>query len=61
MTFADCAKLLEADPAADIDYDGVSGPLEFGDNGSPTAATIGIFEYAADNTYSNESYVTGQI
>jgi branched-chain amino acid transport system substrate-binding protein len=60
-TFADCAKLLEADPAADIDYDGVSGPLEFGDNGSPTAATIGIFEYAADNTYSNVEYITGQI
>lgn len=61
MTFADCAKLLEADPNADIDYDGVSGPLEFGDTGSPTAATIGIFEYAADNTYSNVDYVTGQI
>jgi branched-chain amino acid transport system substrate-binding protein len=61
MTFADCAKLLEADPAADIDYDGVSGPLEFGDNGSPTAATIGIFEYKADNTYENVEYITGQI
>ena len=24
-TFADCLALLEADPAADIDYDGVSG------------------------------------
>jgi branched-chain amino acid transport system substrate-binding protein len=60
-TFADCAKLLEADPKTDIDYDGVSGPLEFADNGSPTAATIGIFEYKGDNTYANEEYITGQI
>jgi ABC-type branched-subunit amino acid transport system substrate-binding protein len=60
-TFKDCAALLEEDPSTDIDYDGVSGPLEFSDTGSPTAATIGIFEYAADNTYSNVEYVTGQI
>jgi branched-chain amino acid transport system substrate-binding protein len=60
-SFEACAALLEEDPKTDIDYDGVSGPLEFGDTGSPTAATIGIFEYAADNTFSNEEYITGQI
>jgi len=60
-TFAECAELLRADPSADIDYDGVSGPLELGDNGSPTAATIGIFEYKGDNTFENVEYITGQI
>jgi hypothetical protein len=34
-TFADCKALLEG--GADIDYDGVSGPLEFIDAGEPSA------------------------
>jgi branched-chain amino acid transport system substrate-binding protein len=45
----------------DIDYDGVSGPLEFNDTGSPSAATIGIFEYNADNAFENVRYITGQV
>ena len=35
-----------------VDYDGFSGPITFDENGDPTEATIGIYEYAADNTYS---------
>lgn len=35
----------------DIDYDGVSGPIEFDDNGDPTEAYIGIYQYGADNRY----------
>jgi ABC-type branched-subunit amino acid transport system substrate-binding protein len=58
-TFKDCADLLAN--GEDIDYDGVSGPVDMGDTGSPTKATIGIFQYAADNTYSNVKYVTGVI
>jgi hypothetical protein len=46
-TFAECKELLEA--GEDIDYDGVSGPIEFDDNGDPTKATIGIYEYGPDN------------
>jgi branched-chain amino acid transport system substrate-binding protein len=34
-----------------IDYDGYSGPITFDENGDPTEATIGIYEYNADNTY----------
>ena len=34
-----------------VDYDGNSGPITFDDNGDPTEATIGIFEYKDDNTY----------
>jgi len=35
-----------------VDYDGYSGPVTFDENGDPTEATIGIYEYADDNTYS---------
>jgi ABC-type branched-subunit amino acid transport system substrate-binding protein len=58
-TFKECADLLENDE--DIDYDGVSGPCDLGDTGSPTKATIGIFEYDANNTYHNVKFVTGVI
>lgn len=58
-TFADCVALLDA--GEDIDYDGVSGPVDLGETGSPTKATIGIFEYDDSNTYSNVKFVTGVI
>ncbi len=58
-TFADCSEMLEA--GEDIDYDGVSGPIEFSDAGDPTEATIGIYEYGADNTYTNLEYVSGEL
>jgi len=47
--FASCAAIL-ADGGV-IDYDGASGPITFDENGDPTEATIGIFEYQADNTF----------
>ena len=58
-TFADCVALLEED--ADIDYDGASGPIELGELGSPTAASIGIYEYQADNTIKPVDFISGQI
>jgi branched-chain amino acid transport system substrate-binding protein len=58
-SFEECSKLL--DSGEDIDYQGVSGPCDLGDTGSPTKATIGIFEYDATNTYKNLKYVTGVI
>lgn len=57
--FKACADLL-AD-GTDIDYDGVSGPIELGETGSPTAASIGIYEYGADNTYKAVDYISGNI
>jgi ABC-type branched-subunit amino acid transport system substrate-binding protein len=57
--FKACADLI-AD-GEDIDYDGVSGPIDFNSTGSPSAATIGIFEYGDDNNYAPESYTTGEI
>jgi ABC-type branched-subunit amino acid transport system substrate-binding protein len=58
-TFQECKDLL-AD-GEDIDYQGVSGPVDLGDTGSPTKATIGIFEYQKDNTFENVDYITGVI
>lgn len=34
-----------------IDYDGFSGPITLDENGDPTEATIGIYKYAEDNTF----------
>ncbi|WP_035737954.1 ABC transporter substrate-binding protein [Glycomyces arizonensis] len=53
-TYADCLELL--DNGEDIDFDGQSGPIEFSPEGDVTAATIGIYEYEADNTYVNIDY-----
>ena len=34
-----------------IDWDGPSGPITLDESGDPTEATIGIYEYGDDNTY----------
>lgn len=60
-SFEKCAELLKADPKADIDYDGVSGPIELSDLGSPTAASIGIYEYDKDNKISPIEFIAGNI
>jgi ABC-type branched-subunit amino acid transport system substrate-binding protein len=57
--YAECADLLEQ--GEDIDYDGVSGPVDMLDVGSPSKATIGIFEYDNNNNNHNINYVTGVI
>lgn len=58
-SFADCKALLE--DGKDIDYDGVSGEIELSDLGSPTSASIGIFQYGPDNTYKAVDYIKGSI
>lgn len=57
--FKECAGLVSK--GKDIDYDGVSGPIDFNPTGSPSAATIGIFQYGKDNTFKNIDYVTGKV
>jgi branched-chain amino acid transport system substrate-binding protein len=44
-TFADCIALIDA--GEDIDYDGVSGPLEFIDAGEPAAASFQVVTLGA--------------
>ena len=48
-SFAACADIINGGGTAD--YDGYSGPVTFDENGDPTEATIGIFQYGADNMY----------
>lgn len=60
-TFEACAALLKDDPKTDIDYDGVSGPIELGETGSPTAASIGIYQYDKENKISPIKYIKGNI
>jgi branched-chain amino acid transport system substrate-binding protein len=57
--YKECKDLL--DKGTDIDYDGVSGPIEFNEAGDPSKATIGIYQYGADNTYKNVAYQSGSI
>ena len=58
-SFEDCAALLEADPSTDIDYDGVSGPLEFCDPGEPSQASILILEFDETGTITVDGSVQG--
>ncbi|WP_169580796.1 MULTISPECIES: ABC transporter substrate-binding protein [Microbacterium] len=46
-SYADCAEIILSGGQAD--YDGHSGPITFDENGDPTEATIGVFEYGDDN------------
>lgn len=45
--FASCKELLDA--GTDIDYDGISGPLEFSEAGEPTEASFGVYSYDENN------------
>ena len=47
--YADCAEIILGGGVAD--YDGFSGPITFDENGDPTEATVGVFEYGADNNF----------
>ncbi|TDE36400.1 amino acid ABC transporter substrate-binding protein [Nonomuraea mesophila] len=59
--FKECVDLLKA--GKDIDYDGISGPVEFNEAGDPAVATIGIYQYGDDNKYPVKAleYRTGNI
>lgn len=59
--FSECKQLLE--DGGDIDYDGQTGPISWmpETGGDPTEATIGIFEYGADNTATRIDERLGQL
>jgi branched-chain amino acid transport system substrate-binding protein len=58
-TYADCLQLLK--DGEDIDYNGISGPVDLNDTGSVSKATIGIQLYGADNKYKQVDSVSGVI
>jgi branched-chain amino acid transport system substrate-binding protein len=49
-TYQECAEIILGGGTAD--YDGISGPITFDEVGDPTEASIGIYQYNEDNTYS---------
>jgi branched-chain amino acid transport system substrate-binding protein len=59
--WADCKALL--DEGSDIDFDGVSGPIEFDANGEVTIATMGVYEYTANNaiTAKVDEFISGPV
>jgi ABC-type branched-subunit amino acid transport system substrate-binding protein len=58
-TFAQCSELLAA--GTDIDYVGQSGPIEFGDNGDPTRAVMGVYAFGADNKIAPADFIEGEV
>lgn len=48
-TFADCADIIIGGGVAD--YDGISGPITFDEVGDPQDASIGVYQFGADNRY----------
>jgi branched-chain amino acid transport system substrate-binding protein len=58
-SFADCAKLIE--DGEDIDYDGISGPITFDENGDPTEAYVSVYKYGEGNTRTFSEQVYGKL
>lgn len=58
-SYQDCVALLK--DGKDIDYNGVSGPVEFNDKGDPSEASIGIYQYGANNKYTFLEAKSGKI
>ncbi|MGQ0631922.1 MAG: ABC transporter substrate-binding protein [Sporichthyaceae bacterium] len=58
-TFTECLALLKA--GTDIDYDGQAGPVEFDDEGNPSNAAMGVYQYGNDNTFKLLKTVSGAI
>ena len=57
--FASCAALLAE--GKDIDYNGISGPVEFADNGDPSIATMGVYEYTANDAFAPVDFIEGTV
>lgn len=53
-TFQKCAELIGE--GEDIDYDGVSGPIDFDENGDPGQASFGILQFNDQNTLDTLEY-----
>lgn len=46
--YASCLAIVQA--GGDVDYDGISGPLEFVDAGEPSVASFGVLQFGEDNS-----------
>jgi branched-chain amino acid transport system substrate-binding protein len=57
--FQECVDLIAA--GEDIDYDGRSGPITFDENGDPTEAYVGIYQYGKNSRYASLEVEFGQL
>ncbi len=58
-TFADCVALLQA--GTKIDFDGVTGPLDFNEFGDPKEATISVNKYDDNEKWTEVDKVTAEV
>lgn len=54
-SFEECLPLLQA--GTDIDYDGVTGELNFSDAGEPATGSYGNLVFGPDNTLTTDGYI----
>jgi len=58
-SYEDCIHIIAG--GGDIDYEGASGPLEFGENGEPTVGTYDLYEFDAEgNANTFDQIVLGE-
>jgi branched-chain amino acid transport system substrate-binding protein len=55
-SFAECVDVLKTQ--SDIDYDGITGPLEMTDSGDVTLSTYGVYAYDGENRFAYQRSVT---
>lgn len=58
-TYADCLALIDA--GTEIDYDGVTGPLDFNQYGDPATATIQVNEFSSNTEFAEIGRVTAEV
>lgn len=58
-SFADCKAVNDA--GEDFNFNGQSGPIAFDENGDPSQATMGVYVFGADNQYTAEDFVSGDV
>ncbi|MFN8023304.1 MAG: ABC transporter substrate-binding protein [Acidimicrobiales bacterium] len=54
-TYADCLAILKA--GGDVDYDGVSGPLDFNGNGEPLSGSYAVLTFGDDNRIAEDQEI----
>jgi branched-chain amino acid transport system substrate-binding protein len=57
--FKKAVDLIKA--GTDVDFDGVSGPITWDDNGDPTEAYVGVYIFGTDNNNQPQDSVYGKI
>lgn len=57
--FKQAVDLIKA--GTDVDFDGVSGPITWDDNGDPTEAYVGVYIFGTDNNNQPQDSVYGKI